>query len=160
MIRKLPAWLVAISLLSLGLLAYPLYVIRPFRYQGEHELALALFLLRFQPWVETLFAIAVISLLVLSWPVYRRRLQRAGLALAALLVLACAVLARMNIYEHIFHPIERAQFSPALQSPLDGAEQVIAVRINDVARAYPIRSMSYHHMVNDTLSGVPIIATY
>jgi hypothetical protein len=46
------------------------------------------------------------------------------------------------------------------EAKLDGDEQVIAVKIGDAARAYPIRSMSYHHVVNDTLGGVPLAATY
>ena len=37
---------------------------------------------------------------------------------------------------------------------------VIAVKISTYARAYPIRSLSYHHLVNDSLDGVPIVATY
>ncbi len=32
--------------------------------------------------------------------------------------------------------------------------------LGDKARAYPIRSISYHHVVNDRLGGVPIAATY
>jgi hypothetical protein len=28
------------------------------------------------------------------------------------------------------------------------------------ARAYPVRSLSYHHIVNDVIGGVPIAATY
>ena len=31
---------------------------------------------------------------------------------------------------------------------------------NKSARAYPIRSLSYHHVLNDMLDGVPIVATY
>ena len=40
------------------------------------------------------------------------------------------------------------------------AEKVIAVKIGTEARAYPIRSMSYHHIFNDGLAGQPIVATY
>jgi hypothetical protein len=37
---------------------------------------------------------------------------------------------------------------------------VIAVRIGGEARAYPIRSMSYHHVFNDVLGPDAIVATY
>jgi hypothetical protein len=37
---------------------------------------------------------------------------------------------------------------------------VLAVRSGAQARAYPIRAMAYHHLVNDTLGGVPLVATY
>jgi hypothetical protein len=56
--------------------------------------------------------------------------------------------------------MEHAEFSPASQAKLGGDEEVIAVEMDKAARAYPIRSMSYHHIVNDTLGGEPIVATY
>jgi hypothetical protein len=37
---------------------------------------------------------------------------------------------------------------------------VIAVAVNGVNRAYPIREMAYHHVVNDTVGGEPVAATY
>jgi len=36
----------------------------------------------------------------------------------------------------------------------------LAVSIHGASHAYPIREIAYHHIVNDTLSGVPIAATY
>jgi len=32
--------------------------------------------------------------------------------------------------------------------------------VGPVARAYPIRNISYYHIVNDLVDGVPIVATY
>jgi hypothetical protein len=37
---------------------------------------------------------------------------------------------------------------------------VIAVRFGTDTRAYPIREMAYHHVVNDVVDGVPIAVTY
>jgi hypothetical protein len=60
----------------------------------------------------------------------------------------------------MFHPAERPSFSTADQAKFDGDEKVIAVNIGGAARAYPIRIISYHHIINDVLDGVPIVATY
>jgi len=60
----------------------------------------------------------------------------------------------------MFRPMDRPSFLPASQTKLDGGEEVIAVRVGRAARAYPIRSLSYHHIVNDVLGGLPIVATY
>ncbi len=60
----------------------------------------------------------------------------------------------------MFHPIGEPSFQAAAQTKLDGAEKLIAVNLGGVARAYPIRSVSYHHVVNDVVGGVPIVATY
>jgi hypothetical protein len=57
-------------------------------------------------------------------------------------------------------PAESSFFTAANEVKLDGAEKVVAVRVGGQARAYPIRSMSYHHVVNDVVGGAAIVATY
>ena len=37
---------------------------------------------------------------------------------------------------------------------------VIAVTLDRESRAYPIREMGYHHIVNDRLNSLPIVVTY
>jgi hypothetical protein len=37
---------------------------------------------------------------------------------------------------------------------------VLAVTVGEESVAYPIRLMGYHHLVGDTVGGVPIVATY
>ena len=39
-------------------------------------------------------------------------------------------------------------------------DRVLAVTMNGEAVAYPIRLMGYHHVVEDTVGGTPIVATY
>jgi hypothetical protein len=60
----------------------------------------------------------------------------------------------------MFHPAGPPSIASAAESKLDGGEMVIAVKIAGSARAYPIRSMSYHHIYNDVVAGEPIAATY
>jgi len=146
--------------LSLAALAYPLYVIRPFRPQGVTELTMALAVLRFRPLLEAMFALAAMATLVWYWLREPRWGRRCGAIAGTFLVCASAGLSRVNVYEQMFHPLDHPSFSPVAESKLDGKEKVIAVTIGSVARAYPIRGMSYHHIVNDTLGGVPIVATY
>ena len=83
----------------------------------------------------------------------------AGIALALLAAGACYA-ARVNIYELMFHPAGAPQYVPADRASLDSDDMVIAVRIDNEMRAYPIREMAYHHVVNDTLAAEPIAATY
>jgi hypothetical protein len=42
---------------------------------------------------------------------------------------------------------------------LDG-DRVVGVAVNRQARAYPLRTMRWHEVVNDTLGGVPIVVSY
>jgi uncharacterized protein (DUF486 family) len=150
----------------LFVLAYPLYVIRPFRHQGSRELAVALAILRATPYFDALLVSAAIVFFIFSWkqsaqPFRKDLLRRIAAGITLLLVIVFAGLSRINIYEYLlFRPLDRPSFSRASDSKLDGDQEVIAVRISNTARAYPIRILSYHHIVNDVLGGLPIVATY
>lgn len=43
---------------------------------------------------------------------------------------------------------------------LNDKDQVIGVDIKGQTRAYPIRILNWHEVVNDTLNGVPIVVTF
>ncbi|MEN8238391.1 MAG: DUF3179 domain-containing protein [Actinomycetota bacterium] len=43
---------------------------------------------------------------------------------------------------------------------LPPTEPVIALEINGDARAYPVRALVWHEIVNDTVGGVPVVITY
>lgn len=43
---------------------------------------------------------------------------------------------------------------------LVSADRVVGVAIGDDARAYPLRILNWHEVVNDTVGGVPIAVTY
>jgi hypothetical protein len=139
---------------------YPIYVIRPFRAQGGNELAVALAVIRFRPIVTVLSALISLATVIWYWRAQPRAWRRILAATAAGLVCVLAVLARINIYELMFHPIDHPSFASASEVKLDKDEKVIAVKIGSSARAYPIRGISYHHVVNDVLDNVAIVATY
>ena len=158
--RAYAATIIACLSLALFCLIYPVYVIRPFRGQGAQELVAALLVVRYRPVVTA--ACLLVSLIAAAgyWRLQPSRWRRAGAAIGAAAVFAATALARVNVYELMFHPIGAPAFESAGESRLDKDEMVVAVRVNAVSRAYPIRGMSYHHIVNDTVGGVPIAATY
>jgi hypothetical protein len=147
-------------LLCLAALIYPIYVIRPFRAQGPRELKAALMVMRVRLPLAAACAVVSLAAMVFYWRRESRRLRRAVSLVGALAVTGVALLCRINIYEIMFHPFERPSFSAAGQMKLDGDEKVISVNVGTLARAYPIRVISYHHVINDDLAGVPIVATY
>ena len=152
--------IVACLVIAFFFLAYPIYVIRPFRYQGPRELAAALAILRFRPGVEMICAVSALLAGILYWRAQPKLLRRIGALLAVAVVCLFAGLSRVNVYEIMFHPMGRPSFVSTSETKLDGAEMVMAVNLGGEARAYPIRSVSYHHIVNDVVGGVPIVATY
>jgi hypothetical protein len=148
------------ALVSLSCFAVPMYVIRPFRHQGSGELSVALWVKQIGPWLSVVCLALALVLVIWNWGLMRGRVSRSAM-IAALFVAAGGVyLARLNVYELMFHPLVRPQFQAAKGARIDNDDMVIAVRLNGVARAYPIREMAYHHVVNDTVGGEPIVSTY
>ena len=43
---------------------------------------------------------------------------------------------------------------------LPDADLVLGLDLMGQARAYPVRMMGYHHIVNDTVAGQPVLITY
>ncbi len=158
--RTLTFVLLACLAVSLVCVVYPIYVIRPFRAQGARELTAALMVARFRPMATVISALVALAALAGYWRAQSSKWWRILAAVGAGLVCVLAVLTRVNVYELMFHPIDRASFSAATKSKLDGGEKVIAVVVNGEARAYPVRSMSYHHILNDDVGKTAIVATY
>jgi len=145
---------------SLAVVLIPGYVIRPFRLQSPEALRLALLLRTWAPLVTVGTGLAA---LILAFGLFRggRWPQKTLVTLGILLVAGSAALARYNYFERVFfRPITTPQFERAAEVKLDPDEMVLAVGSGPQARAYPIRAMAYHHLVNDTLGGVPLVATY
>jgi hypothetical protein len=82
-------------------------------------------------------------------------------SLAALLALAAAWLSRQDYFEWMFRPLPDVRFvrAPAA-SFVAPADIVLAVAAGGEAAAYPVRQLAYHHLVEDAIGGVPIVATY
>lgn len=159
--RYLPLIVLALAAVSLACVAVPMYVSWPFRHQGATELSVALFVQQMGPTVSVCCVVLAVAFAAAGWRGTTGRKARFTTGFALLLVIAGASLARLNVYELLmFHPLGTPQFFTANEAHLDNDDMLIAVRVNGVARAYPIREMAYHHVVNDTVAGEPIVATY
>jgi hypothetical protein len=157
--KFLAFWLLAAAA-AWTLLIYPIYIIQPFKYQDPQKLLFALSVLRYRPIGMILVVAAILAAAVWYWRHERRKLRRFFSAIAVLIVGVAAALSRINIFEIMFKPAGTPAIAAASETKLDDKEMVIAVKVNGSARAYPIRSMSYHHIFNDVVAGEPIVATY
>ena len=152
-------WLLLASLLLLAFAAYPMYVIRPFREQEPAALQRALWVLLHDKPPSLILAVVIGVLGLLLW-------RRAGwmakllLASAAVIAILAAVSTWINPFEHMFHPLGEPKYLAADRAAIDANDMVVAVTLGGESRAYPIREMGYHHIVNDRLNGLPIVVTY
>lgn len=157
--RGLWAVFAVCALVGAGLFFIPAFIIRPFRYQSPHALWLAMAVHDRAPRWTLLVTPLCLVLAFAQWGRSRRR-GRTVLTIAMLLVGFSAVMARLNYFEWMFHPVDRAEFISEAQSKLDAGEMIMAVRFGSDARAYPISEMAYHHVLNDWVGGVPVAVTY
>ena len=144
---------------AIALFFVPAFIIRPFRHQAPRALFVAMALRQRAP-LGTL--IAALVCLVFAFALWKTasRWRRSILLLTLLVVTFSAVMARLNYFEWMFHPIADPQFLAQSGSKLDAKEMIMAVRLGADARAYPISQMAYHHVLNDVVNGVPIAVTY
>jgi hypothetical protein len=142
-----------------------MYVIRPFRAQSAQELEIALAFVRWAPVWTVVDAVLAAVFAVMVWrgssvTRWRTAARRLIVLAGMLLVTSAAVMARVNIFERMFRPVVGPQFVAASDAAVDDDDMVLAVRVVDQARAYPVRTLAYHHLLNDTLAGEPLIVTY
>jgi hypothetical protein len=150
---------IACVLAGVGLFFIPAFIIRPFRYQAPRSLGLAMSIAQHSPSWTLAAAAAALLLTLFLWR--RSSLwQRVVLALGIVLVAGAATMARIDYFEWMFHPVASPGFTAASDSKLGDSEMVMAVRLGSENRAYPIREMAYHHVVNDTVAATPIVVTY
>jgi Protein of unknown function (DUF3179) len=147
------------SLAILAFAAYPMYVIRPFREQAPAALEHALWVLLHGKPLSLILALLITALALLLW-------RRAGwmakvlLASAVGVALLAAASTWINPFEQMFHPLGEPKYLAADRAAIDANDMVIAVTLGGESRAYPIREMGYHHVVNDRLHGLPMVVTY
>jgi hypothetical protein len=158
---KASIWIaLAFALVPLVCLAIPMYVIRPFRPQEPSQLAAALTIRSLGPWLSAISAIVVIVLTVRVWGRSASIWIRTAAVALSLIATAGAGLTHVNLFEIMFHPYASPAFTNAESAQVDADDKVLAVRINTESHAYPIRTMGYHHIVNDIVGNAPIAVTY
>jgi len=148
-----------LTLSAVALFLIPAWIIQPFRHQSARALSLALTLRQVAPAGTLLAGVVALFLAMGLWP-RMSRWKKSAIAAGLFFTAAAAVMARTDYFEWMFHRVSAPGFQSVTDSKLDPGEMVLAVRFASEARAYPIRAMAYHHVVNDVVSGIPIAVTY
>jgi hypothetical protein len=147
------------ALVCTALFFIPAFVIRPFSYQAPRALVVAMAIRHHAPWPTLIAALICLGLALSLWR-GANWWRRTVLVAVMVIVTFSATMARINYFEWMFHPVASPGFEAEGQSKLDAKEMVLAIRFGGDARAYPIREMAYHHIVNDVVGGVPVAVTY
>jgi len=148
-------------LLSIALVAIPVFLIQPFRPQTQRALEISYLLRTWSPLVTVIIFLTIVALTLCRWNGARRWWRKALLLIIILLAIVPAWFARQNHFEWMFNPVRSSSYVKAADAAfVRDQDMVLAVKINNEAVAYPVRLMAYHHVVSDTVGGTPICATY
>jgi len=159
--RAIWLFLPVLLLLSIALVAIPVFLIMPFRPQTQRALEVSYLLRSWSPLATVILLIATFALVISQWGRARRWWRKAILVVLLLLTIVPAWFARQNHFEWMFNPLRHSTYVKASEAVfVRDTDMVLAVKINNEAVAYPIRLMAYHHIVSDVVGGTPICATY
>jgi hypothetical protein len=145
--------LLALALLNVALILAPLLVALPPVRQTPGILAAARVAGNL---ARPLSAVLTAILAVQLW-----RTPSASTLAILLLAILCAVLSRISVMERIFPGDLRLETAAIADfHDVSDTDMVIGVVIDGQSRAYPVRHLAYHHMLNDRLGRAALAPTY
>lgn len=80
-----------------------------------------------------------------------------------LITIAVVLIYMMNFKmaaDAVFRQPMELLFTNAFENKVDSNRLVIGVEINGEAKAYPVQFIGYHHHLQDTVGGTPVLVTY
>jgi uncharacterized BrkB/YihY/UPF0761 family membrane protein len=161
--RRKIAWAVLfiLTLTVLAVVLVPVWLIQPFRPQTQRDMEVAYTLRRWSPLLTALASIVALALTLWLWGGARRWWRKSALVIILILTCASVWAARQNHFEWMFKPLPNPAYAKTSEAGfVDDNDRVMTVEIRGESVAYPIRLMAYHHLVQDTVGGTPIVATY
>ena len=160
--RAVLAWTLAlVTVACLAWVAIPIFLIRPFSPETPRDLAVAFALRSWHPIVPPLMMVAAVATAVPLWRRLASPAVRAVLLLPLALTAGAVWLSRQNHFEWMFAPLPHPGFVPVDGEHGVGPEDlVLGVARHGEACAYPVRALAYHHVVNASVGGDALVATY
>jgi hypothetical protein len=159
--RKL-LWLslFVLIVIVLAIVLTPVFLIMPFKAQTPRIMEVSYLMRRWSPVATILGSLLILTLTIRLW-LGGRWWSRILLLLLLVPVFAATWFARQNHFEWMFNPLPNAAYARAGETTfVNNDDRVMSVTIGNESVAYPIRLMGYHHVVQDTVGGTPIVATY
>jgi hypothetical protein len=144
----------------LAIVLTPVFLIMPFKAQTPRIIEVSYLMRRWSPVATILGSLLILTLTIRLW-LGGRWWSRILLVLLLVPVFAATWFARQNHFEWMFNPLPNAAYARAGETTfVNNDDRVMSVTIGNESVAYPIRLMGYHHVVQDTVGGTPIVATY
>ena len=153
----LPAGLLLLFAAEIG----KVYFIMPFPgSQRADTLSLAYFIHR-NIWILRAAAILTIAAgIYLRWTRFGKLKRSATLLVLALYAVIFYFFNYKFLADKMFYQPGVRSFFTQTENKVKPQQLVLGVTINGESKAYPIQIIGYHHQVQDTIGGTPVIVTY
>ena len=105
----------------------------------------------------------LVLLVPLGWYVLRNAKWWKKILLSFFVILYGVVFYFVNfkfLADKMFYQPKNKMLVTVIDSKVDSTRLVIGIQINGQAKAYPIEIIGYHHQVQDTVGGQPVMVTY
>ena len=137
------------------------YFIMPFPgSQRSNTIRVAYFINNYIWWLRL---IGLILLLPLLWRVLRYGQRWKKILLSFFVLLYATVFYLFNfkfLADKMFYQPKNKTLATIADNKMDSTKLIIGVTINGQSKAYPIEIIGYHHQVQDTIGGEPVMVTY
>ena len=137
------------------------YFIMPFPgSQKANTVQLAYFIGKYIWWLRLAGFILFIPLL---WRVFRYGKWWKKITLSIFVLLYAGIFYLVNfkfLADKMFYQPKNKMLATEADNKVDSSKLVIGVNINGQAKAYPIEIIGYHHQVQDTVGGEPVMISY
>jgi hypothetical protein len=160
--RRFEWILLSLLLVSTALLAMtPWWLMNPARTQTQSDIDLAFALRGGWNTVFSFTAFAGGGMLCLRRWLVGRGVEKLAALFTLFLIGLCAAVANINLIGEVFQPIFTTGFvTPAEAKFLTSNDLLLVYGEGETPRAYPLRLLGYHHLVEDEVGGKPLVATY
>lgn len=137
------------------------YFIMPFPgSQKANTVQLAYFIGKYIWWLRIA---GLLLFFPLFWRVIRTGKWWKKIMLSIFVLLYAGIFYLVNfkfLADKMFYQPQHKILVNAVENRIDSSKLVIGVSINGQAKAYPIEIIGYHHQVQDTVGGQPVMITY
>lgn len=161
-----PRWirwvlLIIVLLIAVAAVLIPAWFIQPFKLQTPGRLRVSYTLHRWSPVITVAALLIALAIGASLWNGTRRWWRKTAIVLFFFPLVLATWFARQNHFEWMFKPLPSAAFADVNDAEfVADNEMVLAVELNGDAAAYPVRQVAYHHIVQDTIGGIPGLVTY
>lgn len=146
---------------AFAIVLIPAWMIYPFRSQSQQGIEISYFLRQWSPIITILTFVSAAAIALRLWRSTHRWWRKSILVILVAAAILPVWLARQNHFEWMFQPLKGAEYAKAhAASFMEDGDMVLAVTIKGESVAYPVRQLAYHHLIQDDVGGVPLVATY